>query len=54
VLGSVDLLIIGSLLLGSVPGVVAGSLIAPKVPDGALRPILAAVLAIVGIRLLLG
>ena len=52
-LGSVDLLIIGSLLLGSVPGVVAGSLIAPKVPDGVLRPILAAVLAIVGIRLLL-
>jgi uncharacterized protein len=52
-LGSVDLLIIGSLLLGSVPGVVAGSLIAPRVPDGALRPILAAVLAIVGIRLLL-
>ena len=52
-LGPFDLLIIGSLLLGSVP-VLAGSLIAPRVPDDALRPILAAVLAIVGVRLLLG
>jgi uncharacterized membrane protein YfcA len=52
-IGSVDGLIIVSLLLGSLPGVVAGSLLAPRVPDGALRPILAAVLAIVGIRLLL-
>jgi uncharacterized membrane protein YfcA len=51
-IGSVDVLIIVSLLLGSVPGIVAGSFLAPRVPDGALRPILAIVLAVVGVRLL--
>jgi uncharacterized membrane protein YfcA len=51
-IGSVDILIIVSLLHGSLPGVVAGSFLAPRVPDGALRPILAIVLAVVGVRLL--
>jgi uncharacterized membrane protein YfcA len=53
IIGSVDGLIIVSLLLGSLPGVLAGSMLVTKVPDGALRPIMAAVLAIVGTRLLL-
>ena len=52
-LGSVDALLIASLLLGSIPGVVVGGLLAPRVPEVILRPILAAVLAVVGIRLLL-
>jgi uncharacterized membrane protein YfcA len=52
-LGSVDGLLLGSLLLGSLPGIVIGSLASPRVPDGVLRPILAAALAIVGGKLIL-
>lgn len=52
-LGSVDLALLGSLLVGSVPGIVVGSLLAGMMREGALRPILAAVLAIVGIKLLM-
>jgi uncharacterized membrane protein YfcA len=51
-LGSVDLGLLGSLLVGSVPGVVAGSLLASRVPDRVLGPILAVTLAIVGVKLL--
>ena len=43
-----------SLLLGSVPGFIAGSLLAPRLPEKALRVMLAAVLALVGLRLVLG
>ncbi len=50
-LGSVDWMMLVSLLIGSVPGIIVGSKLAPKLPDGVLRPILAAVLAIVGLRL---
>ncbi|WP_226017825.1 sulfite exporter TauE/SafE family protein [Novosphingobium sp. FKTRR1] len=52
VIGDVDLLLLGSLLLGSVPGVVAGSLLSTRSPDHILRPALAAVLFISGIKLL--
>jgi uncharacterized membrane protein YfcA len=52
-LGSVDLALLGSLLVGSVPGIVVGSLLAGMMREGALRPILAAVLAIVGVKLLM-
>jgi uncharacterized membrane protein YfcA len=52
-LGSVDWMMLVSLLVGSVPGIILGSIVAPRIPDGVLRPILAAVLVIVGIRLLL-
>lgn len=51
-LGSVDLILLASLLIGSVPGIVVGSLIASRVSDRALAPVLAAVLAIVGMRLM--
>ena len=50
-LGSVDWMMLVSLLIGSVPGIIVGSKLAPKLPDGVLRPILATVLAIVGLRL---
>jgi uncharacterized membrane protein YfcA len=50
-LGGVDFGMLGALLLGSIPGIVLGSLISPRVPDRILRPILAAVLTIVGARL---
>ena len=50
-LGSVDLALLGALLVGSVPGIVVGSLLTARIPERALRPILAATLAIVGGRL---
>jgi uncharacterized protein len=51
-LGSVDGLLLGSLLLGSLPGIVIGSLVSARVPERLLRPILAATLAAVGSKLL--
>ncbi len=50
-LGSVDWPMLTSLLTGSVPGIILGSYLATKVPDRVLRPILAAVLVVVGGRL---
>ncbi len=50
-LGSVDGLLLGSLLLGSVPGIVLGSWLSVRVPEWVLRPILALTLAVVGGRL---
>jgi uncharacterized membrane protein YfcA len=50
-LGSVDWGMLASLLVGSTPGIIAGSASAPRIPDVVLRPILAAVLALVGARL---
>lgn len=50
-LGGVDFGMLGALLLGSIPGIVLGSLLSPKVPDRILRPLLAVVLAVVGLRL---
>ena len=53
IMGSIDPHILGSLLVGSIPGIVVGSYAAVRVPDAALRFTLAAVLAIVGGRLVL-
>jgi uncharacterized membrane protein YfcA len=50
-LGSVDWLLLTSLLTGSVPGIILGSYVAARVPDAVLRPILAATLVMVGGRL---
>jgi len=52
-LGSVDLVLLLNLLLGSIPGVVVGSLLSSRAPDNLLRPALAAVLTISGVRLLM-
>lgn len=52
-LGSVDLPLLVNLLLGSIPGVVVGSLLASRAPDHILRPALAGVLVVSGVRLLL-
>lgn len=54
VIGSVDLTLLTPLLLGSIPGVVIGSAVGPKLPEAALRMVLAAVLAVVGVKLVLG
>jgi uncharacterized membrane protein YfcA len=51
-IGTVDLNLLASLLVGSIPAVVLGSLIGSRAPDHLLRPILAGVLVMVGIKLL--
>ena len=53
-LGSVDGLLLFSLLLGSVPGVLIGSIAATRFPETIIRFVLAAILAAVSFRLLLG
>ena len=50
-IGSVDLPLLGSLLIGSIPGIVLGSYAALRVPDWPLRWALAIVLTVVGGRL---
>jgi hypothetical protein len=50
-LGAVNWLMLGSLLSGSIPGIVLGSYLSAHIPDAVLRPILAAVLCVVGGRL---
>ncbi len=50
--GSVDTTILASLLVGSLPGIILGSYAVAYVPDRALRLTLAAVLLIVGGKLL--
>ncbi|OZA11398.1 MAG: hypothetical protein B7Y02_08845, partial [Rhodobacterales bacterium 17-64-5] len=51
-MGDVDWMLLVTLLLGSVPGIIIGSLLAPKVPEGALRILLALVLALVSFKLI--
>lgn len=51
-LGSVDWMILASLLIGSLPGILAGSALAPRVPEAVLRSALACVLAMVGVKLI--
>ena len=51
-MGSVDWLLLVSLLTGSIPGIILGSLLASRTPDGVLRPLLAATLVLVGVKLL--
>ncbi len=51
-LGSVNWLLLGSLLVGSLPGIWLGSHISTKVPDRILRPILATMLVLVGAKLM--
>jgi uncharacterized membrane protein YfcA len=51
-LGSVNLALLGSLLVGSIPGIIVGSHLTPKVPDGVLRPVMAVTLVLVAAKLL--
>jgi hypothetical protein len=52
-LGSVNWLLLSSLLIGALPGIYVGSHFAARVPDRILRPVLAATLMLVAIRMLL-
>ena len=51
-IGSVDLTLLGSLLLGSLPGIWLGSHASARVPERILRPLLAAMLVLVGGKLI--
>jgi uncharacterized protein len=53
-LGSVDFVLMGALLIGSIPGVIIGSMLASRSSDAVLRPLLAATLLVVSVRLLIG
>jgi uncharacterized membrane protein YfcA len=52
-LGTVDIVLLGSLLLGSLPGIYIGSHLSDRVPDAILRPVLAIMLLIIGTRMVL-
>ncbi|MBO9579805.1 MAG: sulfite exporter TauE/SafE family protein [Sphingobium sp.] len=52
-MGNVDFPLLGSLLVGSIPGIIIGSLLATRFASGWIRPVLAVVLAISGIKMLL-
>lgn len=51
-IGGVDSTLLVNLLIGSIPGVVIGSLLASRAPDNLLRPALAFVLVLSGVKLL--
>jgi uncharacterized protein len=50
-IGSIDVVLLVSLLIGSIPGVIVGSYASARVPDKVLRPVLASTLAVVGAKL---
>lgn len=50
-MGGVNWLLLFSLLVGSLPGIAIGSHFAAKVPDRVLRPVLATMMAVVGLKL---
>jgi len=50
-LGTVDLILLGSLLLGSLPGIYLGSHLGSYLPDKIMRPVLASMLFLIGLRM---
>ena len=50
-LGSVDWVLLGSLLLGSLPGIWIGTHLSAKVPEHVLRRLLGAMLLLIGSKL---
>ncbi len=52
-MGNVDLGLLGSLLIGSLPGIYIGSHLSARIPEKVLRPILATLLMIIGIKFVL-
>ena len=52
-LGNVDYVLLGSLLLGSVPGIWIGSHLSAKIPERYLRPTLASILILIGLKFVL-
>jgi len=51
-LGTVDWVLLGSLLIGSLPGIYVGSRLSARVPEVWLRSVLASLLLVIGVRLM--
>lgn len=49
-MGTVDFALLGSLLLGSLPGIYLGSHMSTKIPEKIMRPILASMLMLIGVK----
>lgn len=54
VMGSVDFVLMASLLVGSIPGIIIGSMLGSRASDSLLRPVLAVTLLVVSTKLLMG
>jgi uncharacterized membrane protein YfcA len=52
-LGHVDFGLLGSLLIGSLPGIWIGSHVGARIPEKILRPVLASILMIIGLKFVL-
>ncbi len=52
-LGHIDFSLLGSLLLGSLPGIWFGSLLGARIPEKILRPLLAVLLLLIGLKFVL-
>jgi uncharacterized protein len=52
-MGNVDFVLLGSLLIGSLPGIYVGSYFSAKIPEKYLRPLLAIILMLVGAKFVL-
>ncbi|WP_137718400.1 sulfite exporter TauE/SafE family protein [Methylobacillus flagellatus] len=52
-LGNVDFVLLGSLLIGSLPGIWLGSHLSARIPDKILRPLLALLLLLIGLKFVL-
>jgi uncharacterized membrane protein YfcA len=52
-MGNVDFSLLGSLLIGSLPGIYLGSHLSARIPEKVLRPILATLLLIIGVKFVL-
>jgi uncharacterized membrane protein YfcA len=49
----VDFLLLASLLIGSLPGIYLGSHTGMRLPDNVVRPLLAGMLFLIGVRMVL-
>lgn len=49
-MGNVNFMLLGSLLIGSLPGIFVGSHLSAKIPEKILRPVLASVLMLIGVK----
>ena len=49
-MGNVDFVLLGSLLIGSLPGIWVGSHLSARIPEHFLRPLLASVLMLIGLK----
>ena len=52
-LGNVDGVLLASLLMGSLPGIWMGSHLSAKIPEKYLRPVLATILLLIGLKFVL-